>query len=72
MNSKITLQTSDLLTVQQFAQRIKHPRVTVYRWIEKGRINAILLGRTLYIPIAELDKINHNDTDMEKDGKPTT
>jgi len=57
MDNIITLKTTDLLTVEQFAQQIKRPRITIYRWIEKGKITAVEIGKTIYIPTTELDKV---------------
>jgi excisionase family DNA binding protein len=54
MENTITLKTNDLLTVDQFARDVGHPRITVYRWIERHKINSITIGKTLYIPTSEL------------------
>ena len=57
MENHITLKTSDLLTVQQFADMVHRPRITIYRWIEKHKIVAVTIGTTLYIPTTELAKV---------------
>lgn len=60
MENVIKLHTNDLLTVEQFAEQVKRPRITIYRWIEKGKINAITIGKTLYIPTSELARVGDN------------
>lgn len=55
MFNRITLQTNDLLTVEQCAKLLGRPRITIYRWIEKNKVNAVEIGKTLYIPTSELN-----------------
>jgi excisionase family DNA binding protein len=54
METTITLTTNDLLTVDQFAQYTGRPRITIYKWIDRGKLKSITLGKTLYIPTYEL------------------
>ena len=52
--TEITIQTSDLMSVQDFAEKAGRHRWQVYRWIKKGRIRAVRLGGILFIPTEEL------------------
>ena len=51
---KISVTTSDLLSIQQTALLLNRPRLTIYRWISARKLHAIRLGGTLYIPMTEL------------------
>jgi|GEM_PF-1445330 len=52
--TEITIQTSDLMSVQDFAEKAGRHRWQVYRWIKKGRIRAVRLGGILFIPTEEM------------------
>ena len=50
----ITIQSNELLTVPVVAKRLRRPKMTIYRWLNNGKINSIKLGGILFIPITEL------------------
>lgn len=53
----ITVETSDLVSVQKAAKELDKPRSTIYRWVDSGRINAIRLGGILFIPVSEIERL---------------
>ena len=49
---------SELLTPNEVAKRLKVDRITIYRWVKSGRLQAKRLpSGHLRIGIAEIDKI---------------
>ena len=57
-NSKIIkVNTDDLLSVQEAATQLKRPRLTLYRWIQKGQLLAIRLGGILFVPVSEVERL---------------
>ena len=57
MTIEINVTTSDLMSVQQAAKLLGRPRVTIYRWVGKGKIISVKLGGTIFIPKSEIDRI---------------
>lgn len=52
----------ELLTVAEVAARLRVTRVTVHRWIQQGRLAAIVLpgaGRVRRIPASAVDAITN-------------
>ncbi|MBA7581116.1 hypothetical protein ES708_23016 [subsurface metagenome] len=56
-NREIKVITSDLVSVQDAAKELKRPRLTIYRWIEAGKIIGIKLGGILFIPVSEVERL---------------
>ena len=54
---EITVNTDDLLSVLDAARVLGRPRITIYRWVERGKINSIKLGGILFIPRTEVEKL---------------
>jgi len=54
---KIRIGTSDLLTVAQAAEAAEIPLRTAYRWLHKGKIVAVRLGGTLFVPVSEVERV---------------
>jgi len=54
MAIEITLKTDDLVTVYQAANQLNISRMTIYRWIKAGKLVAIRLNHTTFIPKSEL------------------
>jgi len=52
---RIEINTDDLVTIPAAAEALGRPKVTLYRWIEKGKITAIELGGVLFIQAKELE-----------------
>jgi len=54
----IKVNTGDLVSVQDAAKKLGRPRVTIYRWIDAGKIISIKLGGILFIPKSEVERLN--------------
>ena len=55
MDIKVT--TDDLTSVANAAKALARPRITIYRWIETGKIHGIKLGGILFIPKSEVERL---------------
>ena len=55
---EIRITTSDLVSVQDAAKELGRPRLTIYRWIDAGKIIGIKLGGILFIPTSEVERLN--------------
>lgn len=53
----IRVNTGDLVSVQDAAKELGRPRVTIYRWIEAGKIIGIKFGGILFVPVSELERL---------------
>ena len=53
----IQIRTDDLLSVPQAAKILGRPKITLYRWIEKGKLIAIELGGVLFVPTKEVERL---------------
>ena len=54
---EIKVHTDDLVSVAQAAQELARPRLTIYRWVEAGKIIGIKLAGTLFIPRSEVERL---------------
>jgi len=54
---RIEINTNDLVTIPAAAEALGRPKITLYRWIEKGKITAIELGGVLFIQVKELERL---------------
>jgi len=50
-----------MLTVKEFAERFHITKMTAYRWIKKGRINVVKVGKTIRIEQSEVDRIKRGE-----------
>jgi len=67
---RIEVATSDLLTVAQAAEAAGMKLRTVYHRIHKGRIIAVRLGGTLFVPASEVERLKENSAkENSKGGK---
>ncbi|MBA7655509.1 hypothetical protein ES703_63413 [subsurface metagenome] len=57
MEIKVT--TDDLISVAQAARELGRPRITIYRWIEAGKIHGLKLGGILFIPKTEVERLQN-------------
>ena len=57
MEIKVT--TSDLVSVAEAARVLGRPRITVYRWVETGKMVGIKLGGILFIPKTEVERLKN-------------
>lgn len=53
----VTVDASELMSVQDAAARLGVARYTAYRWIDKGRLHAIRLGGVLFVPRSEVERL---------------
>ena len=58
MEIKVT--TSDLVSVADAANELGRPRITIYRWVEAGKILGVKLGGILFIPRSEIQRVKSN------------
>ena len=58
----IKVNTSDLVSVQDAAKELGRPRITIYRWIEAGKIIGIKLGGIIFIPKSEVKRLRSKNT----------
>jgi excisionase family DNA binding protein len=54
---EISIGESDLLSIQDAAKELKRPRLTLYRWVKKGRVIGIRIGGVLFIPKIEVQRL---------------
>ncbi len=52
----------ELLTVKEFAERVRVSVSTVRNWIKAGTIKAVQIGRSYKIPAEELERVLKNGT----------
>ncbi len=57
--TEIKITTSDLFSVSNAAKELGRPRITIYRWIEAGKIVGIKLGGILFIPKEEIARLKN-------------
>ena len=50
-----------MLTVKEFADQFHVTKMTAYRWIKKGRVNVIKVGKTIRIEQSEVDRIKKGE-----------
>ena len=65
METRIEIKTDDLVSVPQAAKLLNRPKITLYRWIEKGKVVAIQLGGVLFIPKREVERLQNEETKRE-------
>jgi len=56
---EIKVTTDDLVSVAEAAKVLGRPRLTIYRWIDAGKIHGIKLGGILFIPKSEVERIKN-------------
>lgn len=57
MEKTITMTTSDLYSVAEAAKELNKPKLTIYRWIDSGKIIALRFGSIKYVPKSEVDRL---------------
>ena len=53
----MTASTGDLVTVPQAAKLVGKPKMTLYRWIDNGKLIAIQVGGILFVPKSEIERL---------------
>ena len=61
--AKIEIRTEDLISVPEAARILNRPKITLYRWIEKGKVIAVELGGVLFIQTKELERLKKEATE---------
>lgn len=51
------LQPGDVLSVREAAKEIGAHYVTLYRWITANKIVYVTFGRTIFIPVLEVERL---------------
>jgi len=54
---KIELEAQNLLTVDDAAKALGITRITLYRWMDKGKIATAKFGTYRIIPISEIERL---------------
>ncbi len=49
--------SDQLLTVGEVAERLRISSMTIYRWIEEGRLPAMQIGKQYRVRAADLDEV---------------
>ncbi len=59
MSNKVEVKflTDDLMTVPTAGKALGRPKVTIYRWIDAGKIISIRLGGVLFVPKSEVERL---------------
>lgn len=52
----------DPMTVPAAAKELGKSKVTLYRWIDEGKILHIKFGGILFIPVSEVERLNKEVT----------
>jgi len=58
---EIKVTTDDLVSVARAAEALGRPRLTIYRWIDAGKIHGIKLGGVLFIPKSEVERLKREN-----------
>ena len=62
---EMRVRTDDLVSVANAAGELGRPRITIYRWVERGKIHAVKLGGIIFIPKSEIQRVKANARDDE-------
>lgn len=54
---KIHIEADELLRVSEAAKMLKRHRATVYRWISRGLISTSTIGKMVFVPRAEIERL---------------
>ncbi len=58
---EIRVKTDDLVSVADAAKILGRPRLTIYRWIDAGKIVGIKLGGIIFIPKSEVERLKKRE-----------
>ena len=62
---EIRVLAEDLMTVPKAAKALERTKMTLYRWIEIGKVHAIKLGGILFVPTSEVERLQKEYTNAE-------
>ena len=54
---KLIFESADLLSIKDAATELDISRMTLYRWVESGKIQAVQVGSQRAIPKAEIERL---------------
>ena len=57
MAKEIVVTIQDFVTVGTAARKLCRSRMTIYRWIEAGKILSLKMGDVVFIPISEVERL---------------
>lgn len=60
--AKIEIRTDDLVSVPNAAKILGRPKITLYRWIEKGKLTAVELSGVLFIQTKDLERLKGEES----------
>ena len=55
----IKILVDDLMTVPDVAKTLGYTKMTLYRWVNTGKVQAIRLGGILFIPKSEIERLRN-------------
>jgi len=58
---EIRVLADDLMTVPKAAKALGFTKMTLYRWIDAGKVHAIKLGGILFIPVSEIERLKQEN-----------
>jgi len=58
---EIKVQSADIITVPAAAKLLGKPKMTLYRWIDAGKVISIKLGGILFIPVTEVERLKNKN-----------
>lgn len=56
--AEIILESTDLTNVATAAAELHVTRMTIYRWVNDGKILAVKFGKSTFIPKSEIERLN--------------
>jgi excisionase family DNA binding protein len=54
---EITFKSTDILSISEAAKQLGITRMTLYRWIDKGKIQSLMFGGYRAIPVEEVERL---------------
>jgi len=67
---EIRVKTDDLVSVADAAKILGRPRLTIYRWIDAGKIVGIKLGGIIFIPKSEVERLKKREINNQATRQP--
>ena len=54
---EIQIEARDLYTVPEAARALGRSVMTLYRWIDHGKLVTVRLGRNRFVPVSEVERL---------------
>lgn len=58
---ELRVTSDDLVSVANAAKALGRPKMTIYRWLNAGKIIGIKLGGVLVIPKSEVERLKNKE-----------